>query len=83
VHGDGLVLVLATDGDFLPADHDHAGVRCPALHGDRLGRRPRGRADRAAALQARGLTRLQRVQSGAQQLAGLGVEEQQRRASSM
>src|SRR5689334_14974623 len=37
-HGDGLVFVGAAEGDFLAADHDHAGVAGAALHPDRFDR---------------------------------------------
>ena len=74
---------IAAEGDLLAGDHDHAGVRGPALHPDRFGRGPGRWPGRAGAAQPDGLAGVERVGSGAQQLAGVEVEEQQRAPSSI
>ena len=70
-------LCSTAQGDLLSGDHDHPGVRGAALHGDRLGGRSWHRPDRTAPLQPGGFAGLERVGSGAQQLTGGDVEEQQ------
>jgi hypothetical protein len=51
-HGVG---VGATQGQFLPGDHDDPGVRRPTLRGDRLDRRPGWSAGGAGPAEAAGL----------------------------
>ena len=62
---------------FWPATMIDAGVRGPALHPDRLGRRAAAVARPGGARAAGRPGRGERVRPGAQQLAGLEVEEHQ------
>jgi hypothetical protein len=69
VGGDGLPGVDAAEGDLLADDHDHAGVAGPALDGDRLCGRARGRPGGAGAAQQPGLVPGQRWPAATRQPA--------------
>lgn len=77
VDGDDGVRVGAPERQFLPGDQDDSGGRRAALHGDRLHGGSRWRSGGASSPEFAGLVVSQGVGSGAQQLAGVGVEEHQ------
>jgi hypothetical protein len=77
VHGHGPPGVSAAERDLLPGDHDQSGVAGAALDVDHLGRRPRRRPGLAGAADVWQVRGGQRVESGAEQLAGAQFEEHQ------
>jgi len=79
VDGHRLLRVGASERDVLAADADHAGRADAALNGDRLACGSGWWAGGAGASQSQDLLAGERVGAGSEQLAGVGIKEQQRR----
>ena len=79
VDGELSVGVGSAEGQFLPDDGDDPAVGGSALHRDGCYRGPWWGAGGSGPAQSARLVGGQRVGAGAQQLAGVGIEEHQRR----